>query len=158
MLACSMCALACVFIGIKYAESAWKDAECVRVHAVNPGALLSSAPFLFAQRLFHPGEWPLHSSSVFFLGGFVSCDQIRLLLRVNFLSRHSWLLHPLVPDLICLNLAIIPGYFVYFCYWNGSAISSVPMRGSIYKGLSHRKSNSLKGLSLGSQVILGETL
>lgn len=70
-----------------YAESAWKDAECVWEHTVNPGALLSSIAFLFAQQLFHPSQWPLHSAAVFFLGGLVSPDQIRFLLRVNFLSR-----------------------------------------------------------------------
>lgn len=66
-----------------------KDAECVWVHSVNPGALLSSIPFLFVQQLFYPSKWPLHSSAVCFLGGLVSCDQIRLLLKVNFLSRQS---------------------------------------------------------------------
>lgn len=142
-----------VFIGIQYTKSermlnSW-------VHSVKPGALLSSTPFLFAQQLCHLSEWPLHSSAVFFLGGFVSRDQIKPLLRVNFLSRRSWLFHPLLPGLICLNLVINSWtLFVYFCYWN----LSVPMRGGICKGLSHRKSNSLKGLTLGSQVILGETL
>ncbi len=96
----------CMFIGIKYIKSAWKEAECVRERHVNSGALLSSIPFLFARQLFHLSEWPLHSFSVFFLGGHVNCDQIRLLLRVNFLSRHSWLLHPVLPDLIYLNLVI----------------------------------------------------
>ncbi len=88
LLAYSKCALACL-----QEQGTLKGQERKLNVSENPGALLSSLPFLFAQRLFHPGEWPLHSSAVFFLGGHVSCDQIRLLFNSKF-PLQTWLITP----------------------------------------------------------------
>lgn len=111
---------------------------------MNPGALPSSIPFLFARQLFHPSEWPLHSSTVFFLGGFAGCDQIQLLSRVNILSRHSWSLHPPLPDLMCLKVVINSRtLFVYF-YFSASLVIS-PFPWEVVFAKDQAKSKSLKG-------------
>lgn len=147
-----MRALACVFMGmLKLHEGCWM---CMSIYTLWT-QVLSSVPFLFAQQLFHPSEWPLHSSAVFFLGGRVSYDPNSYLIKVNFLSRHGWWLHPLVLDLIGLNLVI-----------NSRRPLCILLTGTVcwflgsHKGqcLQRIKSYSLKGLSLGSRVILGENV